>query len=218
MFPTMGGQARSNLAAIDGATGAATAWDPNANGIVRAMLHGPTGITLAGDFTMIGGQPRNHLACVDGGTGAPTSWNPDASGNVLAIARNGGTIFAGGGYSQVSRYAHAFFAGIGDGVVTAVEPGQAAPAVPRVNAAPNPFGDHTSFRFALPRRESASVAVYDVAGRLVRTLHHGVLESGTHTLEWAGKDTADRTVASGIYFVRVEAPSVRTSAKLLLLR
>jgi hypothetical protein len=182
------------------------------------MSRGSTGITLGGEFTSMGGQPRNHLACVDGSAGAPTSWNPDASGNVLALAGNGGTIFAGGGYSQVSRYAHAFFAGIGDGIVTAVEPGQLAPAAARVSAAPNPFGERTSFQFALPRREAATVAVYDVAGRLVRSLYHGVLESGTHTLEWSGRDAAERTVASGIYFLRVEAPSARMNAKLLRLR
>ena len=218
-FITMGGQPRNNLAAIDVATGIATAWNPNANGIVRAMSLGSTGMTLAGDFTTVGGQSRKYLACVDTGTGTTSPWNPDPSDPVLAVAGNGGTIFAGGRFDQLSQYAHPFFAGIGDGVVTAVEADPLAPSVPHaVSAAPNPTGGRTTFRFALPRSEAATVSVYDVTGRLVRTLHRGILESGAHTVEWNGNDASERAAASGIYFVRVESPSVQLSGKVLRIR
>ena len=71
-FTTIGGQRRSNLAALNGFTGEATDWDPNPNGSVDALaitgfrVHPPTSgadtIYAGGSFTKVGGkvetQPR----------------------------------------------------------------------------------------------------------------------------------------------------------------
>lgn len=219
-FPTMGGQTRNNAAAVDAGTALATGWDPNTNGTVRAMLLRGGTVFLGGDFTSVGGQPRNRIASVSAADGAPSPWDPDANGNVLALATHGGTIFAGGAFTRVSNHAHPFFAGIGDGTVTGVETAEAVTpsAASVVLASPNPFRDRMMFRFRLPRREEARVDVYDVAGRLVRTLHRGLLDAGEHALEWDGKDAAERAVGSGIYFLRAEAPSAQRSAKVFRLR
>jgi hypothetical protein len=215
-FSSMGGATRNNCAAVDAGTGVATAWDPNVNGIVRVLLLGPSDI-LGGDFTTVGGQTRNHIASVDG-TGAVTSWNPDAADAVMALTSYGGTIFAGGSFSRVSNYSHAFFAGIGDGTVTGVE-SEPAPEHPiAIHAAPNPFGDHTGLRFEMARSGMARVAVYDAAGRLVKQLQNGFLNSGEHVIAWTGQDEANRPVASGVYFMRVEAPSLNQTAKVFRLR
>jgi len=216
-FPSMGGATRNNAAAVDAGTGVATGWDPNVNGIVRTLLLGPKNV-LGGDFTTVGGQTRNHIAMVDGTTGAVTSWNPDAADTVKALASYGGTIFAGGSFSRVSNASHAFFAGIGDGTVTAVE-SEPSPENPiAIHAAPNPFGDHTGLRFGMAHSGMARVAVYDAAGRLVKQLHNGFLNAGEHVITWSGQDEAGRTVASGVYFMRVEAPALDQTAKVFRLR
>lgn len=45
--------------------------------------------------------------------------------------------------------------------------------------------------------------IYDVAGRRVRTVFEGRLPSGSHFLDWDGRTASGRTVAAGIYFMRV---------------
>lgn len=62
----------------------------------------------------------------------------------------------------------------------------------------NPFRDATSFRFALPRAGEVSVRVYDVAGKLVRTLAEGEFEAGEHSLVLSG-----RGLVPGMYFAQL---------------
>src|SRR5207247_1471470 len=83
-FTSVGGQPRSNLAAIDITTGAAVAtWHPSADNGVKNLAVSGTTIYAGGWFTKISGQPRNHLAAFDASTGAVTPWNP----NVTAIGQ-----------------------------------------------------------------------------------------------------------------------------------
>ena len=86
----------------------------------------------------------------------------------------------------------------------------APPAVavaPRLLAnAPNPFNPSTEVRFELPAATEVTVGVYDVSGRLVRTLLRGEnREAGLHGVRWDGRDAAGRAQASGTYFVRMNA-------------
>ena len=94
--------------------------------------------------------------------------------------------------------------------------------VPLVNSLhqnhPNPFNPNTTISFNLRERGHASLAVYDVAGRLVRVLIDGVKEAGPHDVNWDGKDNTGRGVASGVYFYRLEAGSFTETKKMVLLR
>jgi len=83
---------------------------------------------------------------------------------------------------------------------------------------PNPFHGGTSLQLSLPAPADASVRIYSPGGRLVRTLHDGRLEAGSHTLDWDGSDSTGRRVASGVYFVRAQAGSREESRKVVLLR
>ncbi len=70
---------------------------------------------------------------------------------------------------------------------------------------PNPFNPATIIQFRLAKGGQASVKVFDVAGRLVKTIVSDNLAAGWHNTVWRGKDQKDRTVAAGVYFVRVDA-------------
>lgn len=73
--------------------------------------------------------------------------------------------------------------------------------------APNPFRRLTAITYSIPQRGPAgpvSLRVYDVAGRLVRTLVNGEVRTGTSTVFWDGTDHGKRAVGSGIYFCRLE--------------
>jgi DNA-binding beta-propeller fold protein YncE len=84
--------------------------------------------------------------------------------------------------------------------------------------APNPFLHATTIRFAIPERAHVRLAVYDVTGRLVRTLADRDLTADVYSVVWNGTDRGERRVASGIYFCRMEAGSFVRTNKLLLLR
>jgi hypothetical protein len=108
-FTSVNGVTRHNIAALDLATGAATAWDPDADGAVRALQLAADGTTLylGGDFTAIAGQNRGRLAGVNTSTAAVTAWNPGANGSVyaLAAAGNGVSLYVGGTFSTLSTVA-----------------------------------------------------------------------------------------------------------------
>ncbi len=84
--------------------------------------------------------------------------------------------------------------------------------------APNPFGQNTTIWFAIPERAHVRLAVYDVTGRLVRTLVDRDLAPDVYSVVWNGTDRGERRVASGIYFCRIEAGDFIRTNKLLLLR
>jgi len=56
--------ARQNLAALDIATGAATAWNPGADGSVLVLAPSGSSILVGGAFTVIGGQSRGGILSV----------------------------------------------------------------------------------------------------------------------------------------------------------
>jgi hypothetical protein len=98
-FTAIGGQARSHIAEIDG-TGAATGWNPGANGAVSALaIAGP--VIAGGGFSSIGGQSVSYLAALDAVSGAATGWNPNPNHPVGAVAYNGTAIFAGGSLTSL---------------------------------------------------------------------------------------------------------------------
>jgi hypothetical protein len=83
-------------------------------------------------------------------------------------------------------------------------------------AHPNPFNPATKIGFALPRDCRVQLRIYDVAGRLVRTLVDRELIAGEHVVTWRGDDNSGRRVASGIYNCRLEAGEFEGSQKVLL--
>jgi subtilisin family serine protease len=72
--------------------------------------------------------------------------------------------------------------------------------------APNPFASSTSIRFMLPATATVDLRIFDVAGRLIRTLASGERrEAGLQQIRWDGRDAGGSRVASGVYFYRVDA-------------
>ena len=73
---------------------------------------------------------------------------------------------------------------------------------------PNPFRHLLTVEFDLPVGGATLLRVYDVAGRLVRTLHRGPLPAGTTALVWDGRDHDGNRVTSGVYRFVVRASGV----------
>jgi len=70
-------------------------------------------------------------------------------------------------------------------------------------AVPNPFNPTTSLHFSLPRESRVDLNIYDVAGRLVRSLISGSRPAGLNEVRWDGKDSSGQEIASGTYFARL---------------
>lgn len=81
---------------------------------------------------------------------------------------------------------------------------------------PNPFNPATTVRYSLPTAQFVRVNVYDGTGRLVRTLAEGWRSAGHYTVKWDGRDAAGGRLASGVYFIRMEAGAVVVRRKVVL--
>ena len=98
--------------------------------------------------------------------------------------------------------------------------GSAAAASPRLrlSSAPSPFAASVEIRFTLPAPASASLVVYDAAGRRVRTLVDGPAATGEQRLTWDGRDDAGRDTGSGVYWLRLWAGEASTMRRIELIR
>jgi hypothetical protein len=83
---------------------------------------------------------------------------------------------------------------------------------------PNPSGSTMVVEFDVPKGGGKiSLVVYDVAGRLVRTLVDGSVSAGRHSIDWDATRHQGMQVSPGIYFIRMEAGSYRATKKVVML-
>ncbi len=102
---------------------------------------------------------------------------------------------------------------------SAVDSGSDLPSVTVLNQnAPNPFNPQTKISFVLDSQEHVQLNVYDLTGRLVRTLVDGVREAGENNVIWDGRNTAGDQVASGTYIYRLINADQIESRKMTLLK
>jgi hypothetical protein len=93
-----------------------------------------------------------------------------------------------------------------------------APSLALYQNAPNPFNPVTWIRFDLPQPTPVELLVFDARGRRVRLLLQARLPSGSHGVKWDGRDDAGRSVASGLYFYRLQAGDQILRRKMSLVR
>jgi hypothetical protein len=103
--------------------------------------------------------------------------------------------------------------------VTDVEPGDAiARSFALYQNEPNPFNPMTKVMFDMPEERRVSLAIYDASGRRIKTLVDGVLRSGRHEIAWNGLNDSGEGVASGVYFLRMEAGAYTDRIKMTLVK
>jgi len=83
---------------------------------------------------------------------------------------------------------------------------------------PNPFNPVTTIAFSIRTRGHVGLNVYDVGGRLVRTLANETRAAGAYRVKWDGHDNTGSPVASGVYFYRLIAGSFSQTKKMVLLK
>ena len=172
------------------------------NGFVET-LHATAGVLIAAEYNQV------ISVSTDG-----TTWAPFTAGfggeYVRHLADDGTLLYAG-------THGHGIWA-----VPLSELPGGTTDVPPvaagDLRVAPNPFNPRTEIRFDLPADGLVTVAVYDVAGRRVRTLADGERAAGPVVLPGTGTDDAGRGLPSGAYLVRVEHAAREASRTVTLVR
>ena len=88
----------------------------------------------------------------------------------------------------------------------------------------NTFNPVTTLMYDLPERSFVSLKVYDINGRLIKTLINSISSEGVKSVQWHGTNDQGEPVATGMYFSRFEAISQKTgeiftsSNKMILLK
>ena len=82
---------------------------------------------------------------------------------------------------------------------------------------PNPVLHSASLQLSLARESNVRIAVYDLAGRRVRTLMDSVQPAGVRMVTWNGKNDSGVRMAPGVYVMRLEAAGVTQSRRLQFL-
>ena len=83
---------------------------------------------------------------------------------------------------------------------------------------PNPFNSQTAIPFNISFPADVTLSVFDLAGRLVKTISKTCAEAGHYSINWNSKDISGGDVASGIYIYTIKAGIHFESRKFLLIR
>jgi hypothetical protein len=147
---------------------------------------------------------------------------PSSSGGAYTL---GGTIgqpvagsLAGGRYTLGEGYwvaiGGAYLVGVGGS-----RPDD-APATVRLHApSPNPAsGQVVRVNFDLPEPRNVTLRVFDITGRLVGTLAQGRFPAGHFQRSWEATERAGQSVAAGVYFLDLDAGTVRLRQKIVVVR
>jgi len=146
------------------------------------------------------------------------SWSPSFTGsigslNFLDFIGDGSNLF---GWTVSSGGNIAAFSGPVSGIQSKVN------VVPTEFALeqnyPNPFNPSTKIEFQIPRASRVSLKVYNSLGEEVVTLADIVMNAGSHSVEWNGRNRFNATVASGVYFYRLTAENFVQTKKMLLVK
>jgi hypothetical protein len=83
---------------------------------------------------------------------------------------------------------------------------------------PNPFNPTTTIEFTLPETGFTELAIYNMAGQIVRVLETGEMSAGAHSAVWDGRDMSGELVSSGVFISRLKTMDNVVSNRMLLVK
>ncbi|GEM_PF-5245568 len=83
---------------------------------------------------------------------------------------------------------------------------------------PNPFGDRLSIEVFSPVKGRVKLAIYNIKGQKVCDIIDGILDKGSHSCFWDGRDLHGRQVASGVYYIHYSGLGASRVSKVLFLK
>ena len=83
---------------------------------------------------------------------------------------------------------------------------------------PNPFNPSTTFSYELPEASIVKINVYDVMGRIVKSLVNSSMAAGYHLSKWDATNDIGEVVSAGMYIYTIQAGEYRATKKMVLLK
>jgi uncharacterized repeat protein (TIGR01451 family) len=83
---------------------------------------------------------------------------------------------------------------------------------------PNPFNPETHIQFAIPTAGHVSLNVYDIQGKLIRSLVNARKSAGTYSVTWDSRDNNGIKLTSGVYFYRISSNDFIMTRKMILMK
>jgi len=87
-----------------------------------------------------------------------------------------------------------------------------------VSIAPNPFHQLTNISFYIQQSTTASIQIFDINGRLIKTIARVQMLSGLNQFVWDAKNEKGIAMNDGIYFVRISAGIYSKTQKIMLMK
>jgi flagellar hook assembly protein FlgD len=85
-------------------------------------------------------------------------------------------------------------------------------------AYPNPFNATVTVRYSLPEESDVEIVIYDIRGRVVKTIYKEGVSAGENSIIWEGTGESGEKIASGIYLYRVTAGEYEAASRMTLLK
>jgi hypothetical protein len=136
----------------------------------------------------------------------------DGSGSTETVAAWSGTGEAEGGIYAIALTGAAF---------CPTPPTEAAVPLRRdlaIRAFPNPFNPSVTISYFVPEEARVTVRVFDASGAIVRNLVDESRREGQYSFAWDGRGEGGKAVASGVYFIRLDAAGRHATKKVVLLK
>ena len=83
---------------------------------------------------------------------------------------------------------------------------------------PNPFNPITTLSYSLPSDEPVNITIFDIMGRVVKTLANGSQTAGFRSIQWNATNNRNEPVSAGLYLYTIEAGDFRQTKKMVLLK
>ncbi len=83
---------------------------------------------------------------------------------------------------------------------------------------PNPFNPVTTLQYDLPEDAMVNITIYDMMGRVVKTLVNGSQTAGYRTIQWNATNDEGQPVSAGLYLYTIQAGQYRQTKKMVLLK
>lgn len=130
----------------------------------------------------------------------------DDAGSVYICGRSVG----GGTYYDMATVKYYSPVGVGENNIVATDRRL-------LEVHPNPARTQSTISYSISHEGSVSLSIYDVSGRLVKTLVDQNHNAGAYSVAWNSKDENDRKVAPGVYFCILNTDDGQTSKKIVIL-
>ena len=85
-------------------------------------------------------------------------------------------------------------------------------------AYPNPFNPTTTLRYELPEDAIVNITIYDMVGRIIRTLVNDSQTAGYKSIQWNATNDRNEPVSTGLYLYTIQAGKFRQTEKMVLLK